>query len=103
MGPLSGKVTVVTGASRGQGIAVQVDHSRDEQIAALFERVQREQGRLDVLVNNVIAIPGGRFRHYAPRAGLPSGNRFNRGKDSDRAKIRWPGGRNYRVGAWVGA
>ncbi len=41
----------------GSGIAVQVDHADDEQVAALFERVQREQGRLDVLVNNAIAIP----------------------------------------------
>jgi NAD(P)-dependent dehydrogenase (short-subunit alcohol dehydrogenase family) len=41
----------------GKGIAVQVDHANDEQVAALFERVQREQGRLDVLVNNAISIP----------------------------------------------
>lgn len=36
----------------GQGIAVACDHSRDDEVAALFERVQREQGRLDLLVNN---------------------------------------------------
>ncbi|HET8710543.1 MAG TPA: SDR family NAD(P)-dependent oxidoreductase [Spongiibacteraceae bacterium] len=41
----------------GRGIAVQVDHADDAQVAALFERVQREQGRLDILVNNAIAIP----------------------------------------------
>lgn len=41
----------------GKGIAVQVDHGDDAQIAALFARVQREQGRLDILVNNAIAIP----------------------------------------------
>ena len=41
----------------GRGIAVQVDHADDAQVAALFERVRREQGRLDVLVNNAIAIP----------------------------------------------
>lgn len=103
MGTLSGKVAVVTGASRGmgkgialalaeqgatvyvtgrtvtageaplpgtvgetaaecdarggKGIAVQVDHGDDAQIAALFERVKAEQGRLDILVNNAIAIP----------------------------------------------
>ncbi len=103
MGSLSGKVAVVTGASRGigkgialvlagegatvyvtgrtiqagtyplpgtigetaleverrggKGIPVQVDHAKDEQVAALFEQVQREQGRLDILVNNAIAIP----------------------------------------------
>jgi NAD(P)-dependent dehydrogenase (short-subunit alcohol dehydrogenase family) len=103
MGSLSGKVAVVTGASRGigkgialvlaqegatvyltgrtvtpgshplpgtvgetaaeadrrggKGIAVQVDHANDEQVAALFDRIRREQGRLDILVNNAIAIP----------------------------------------------
>jgi len=103
MGSLSGKVAVVTGASRGigkgialalaaqgatvyvtgrtvtpgtyplpgtvgetaaecdkrggQGIAVQVDHADDEQVAALFEQVKREQGRLDILVNNAFALP----------------------------------------------
>ena len=31
----------------GKGIAVQVDHARDDQVAALFEQVRREQGRLD--------------------------------------------------------
>jgi NAD(P)-dependent dehydrogenase (short-subunit alcohol dehydrogenase family) len=103
MGSLTGKVAVVTGASRGigkgiaialaaegatvyvtgrtvtpgsyplpgtvgetaaecdrrggKGIAVQVDHGNDEQVAALFERVRHEQGRLDVLVNNAFALP----------------------------------------------
>jgi NAD(P)-dependent dehydrogenase (short-subunit alcohol dehydrogenase family) len=103
MGALTGKVAVVTGASRGigkgialalaeegatvyvtgrtvtpgtfplpgtvgetaaevdrrggKGIAVQVDHANDEQVAALFEQVRQEQGRLDLLVNNAIAIP----------------------------------------------
>ena len=41
----------------GKGIAVQVDHGDDAQIAALFEQVKREQGRLDLLVNNAISIP----------------------------------------------
>jgi NAD(P)-dependent dehydrogenase (short-subunit alcohol dehydrogenase family) len=36
---------------------VQVDHTEDDQVAALFDRVRREQGRLDVLVNNAISIP----------------------------------------------
>jgi NAD(P)-dependent dehydrogenase (short-subunit alcohol dehydrogenase family) len=103
MGSLSGKVVVVTGASRGigrgvalalggegatvyvtgrtvvpgsyslpgsvgetaaeverrggKGVAVQVDHGKDDQVAALFERVEREQGRLDVLVNNAFSLP----------------------------------------------
>jgi NAD(P)-dependent dehydrogenase (short-subunit alcohol dehydrogenase family) len=41
----------------GEGIAVQVDHADDAQVAALFERVQRDHGRLDLLVNNAIIIP----------------------------------------------
>jgi NAD(P)-dependent dehydrogenase (short-subunit alcohol dehydrogenase family) len=41
----------------GKGVAVQVDHARQDQVAALFEQVRREQGRLDILVNNAIAIP----------------------------------------------
>lgn len=41
----------------GQGIAVICDHADDTQMAALFERVQREQGRLDLLVNNACSIP----------------------------------------------
>jgi len=103
MGSLTGKVAVVTGASRGigkgiaialgeqgatvyvtgrtvtpgtfplpgtvgetaaeidrrggRGIAVQVDHGNDDQVAALFEQVAREQGRLDLLVNNAFALP----------------------------------------------
>lgn len=36
----------------GQGIPVRCDHGDAAQVQALFERVQHEQGRLDVLVNN---------------------------------------------------
>jgi NAD(P)-dependent dehydrogenase (short-subunit alcohol dehydrogenase family) len=37
----------------GEGIAVQVDHLRPEQVRALAERIDRDHGRLDVLVNDV--------------------------------------------------
>jgi NAD(P)-dependent dehydrogenase (short-subunit alcohol dehydrogenase family) len=103
MGSLSGKVAVVTGASRGigkgiayalaeqgatvyvtgrtvtpgsyslpgtvgetaeecdrrggKGVPVQVDHNDDEQVAALFERVKKDAGRLDILVNNAFSLP----------------------------------------------
>lgn len=103
MGSLTGKVAVVTGASRGigrgialalaeqgatvyvtgrtvtpgsyplpgtvgetakevderggKGFAVQVDHGNDAQVAALFEQIGKEQGRLDILVNNAFQIP----------------------------------------------
>lgn len=37
----------------GAGFPVQVDHTVEDQVKALFERVTAEQGRLDVLVNDV--------------------------------------------------
>ena len=40
-------------ARGGVGIPVQVDHTVEEQVEALFARVKKEQGRLDVLVNDV--------------------------------------------------
>jgi NAD(P)-dependent dehydrogenase (short-subunit alcohol dehydrogenase family) len=36
----------------GKGIAVRCDHTNEEDVARLFARVQDEQGRLDLLVNN---------------------------------------------------
>jgi NAD(P)-dependent dehydrogenase (short-subunit alcohol dehydrogenase family) len=43
-------------AAGGNGIPVRVDHGDDDQVAALFARVRREQGRLDILVNNACAL-----------------------------------------------
>lgn len=37
---------------RGRGVAVRCDHTRDEEVRELFERVERESQRLDLLVNN---------------------------------------------------
>jgi dehydrogenase/reductase SDR family protein 1 len=52
----------------GQGLAARCDHRVDSDAEAVFERVAREQGRLDILVNNALATPametlwgGGRF------------------------------------------
>ena len=39
-------------AAGGRGIAARCDHTREEEVAELFARVAREQGRLDLLVNN---------------------------------------------------
>lgn len=36
----------------GVGIPVRCDHSMDAQVEALFGRVEQEQGRIDILVNN---------------------------------------------------
>jgi len=103
MGSLTGKVAVVTGASRGvgkgiavalgahgatvyvtgrtvtagsgplpgtvgetaaevdrrggTGVAVQVDHADDHQVAVLFDQIRCQHGRLDILVNNAFALP----------------------------------------------
>ena len=40
-------------ARGGVGIPVQVDHLVESQVAGLFERVRAEQGRVDVLVNDI--------------------------------------------------
>lgn len=42
--------------SGGRGIAVACDHGDDKQVAALFEQVRNEQGRLDILVNNAFQL-----------------------------------------------
>ncbi|KKW63233.1 short-chain dehydrogenase [Mycolicibacterium elephantis] len=43
-------------AAGGKGIAVRVDHADDDQVKALFEQIEREQGRVDILVNNAAII-----------------------------------------------
>lgn len=40
-------------AAGGEGIAVRCDHTHDDEVEALIERIRQEQGRLDILVNNV--------------------------------------------------
>jgi NAD(P)-dependent dehydrogenase (short-subunit alcohol dehydrogenase family) len=40
----------------GKGIAVRCDHADNAQIKALIDQVLREQGRIDILVNNACAI-----------------------------------------------
>lgn len=40
----------------GKGIAVACDHGNDEAVAALFERIKAEAGRLDILVNNAFTL-----------------------------------------------
>jgi len=54
-GPLPGTIhrtAEEVGEAGGQGIAVRCDHSIDEEVAALFGRIEDESGRLDILVNN---------------------------------------------------
>jgi NAD(P)-dependent dehydrogenase (short-subunit alcohol dehydrogenase family) len=44
-------------AAGGRGIAVRVDHTVPSEVAALFERVGRESGHLDLLVNVLTGRP----------------------------------------------
>lgn len=44
----------------GKGIAIQCDHRDDEQVKTVFQQIEAEQGRLDMLVNNV----WGGYEHY---------------------------------------
>lgn len=58
--PLPGTVFDTVGEIErrgGKGVAVVCDHRSDEQVAELFERVKRDSGRLDLLVNSATAIP----------------------------------------------
>jgi NAD(P)-dependent dehydrogenase (short-subunit alcohol dehydrogenase family) len=52
-----GETVAEVNARGGRGVAVQMDLADDAQIAAVFEQVARDEGRLDILVNNAMAIP----------------------------------------------
>lgn len=51
-----GQTAEMVTAAGGKGIAVRVDHGDDEQVKHLFERIEHEQGHLDILVNNAAII-----------------------------------------------
>jgi dehydrogenase/reductase SDR family protein 1 len=44
----------------GRGIAIPCDHTRDEETRQVFEQIQNDAGRLDILVNNV----WGGYEHF---------------------------------------
>jgi NAD(P)-dependent dehydrogenase (short-subunit alcohol dehydrogenase family) len=50
-GTVAETAQLITGAG-GKGIAVAVDHADDQAVAALFDRIKQEHGKLDILVNN---------------------------------------------------
>jgi len=53
--PLPGTVGATAAAvtaAGGTGVAVACDHTDDTQVSALFQRIEKEQGHLDILVNN---------------------------------------------------
>src|SRR4030095_3870053 len=46
--------TAEMGTARGGiGVHIQTDHTVESEVQSLFERVKKEQGRLDILVNDV--------------------------------------------------
>lgn len=79
-------------AAGGKGIAVMCDHADDAQVAALFEQIAREQGRLDVLVNNATYI------HHQLIEKAPFWE-----KDLDAVKILDVGLRSAYVASWHAA
>jgi NAD(P)-dependent dehydrogenase (short-subunit alcohol dehydrogenase family) len=56
VGETAAECTTRGASSGGKGIAVACDHGKDEQVAALFDQVSREQGKLDILVNNAFTL-----------------------------------------------
>jgi len=79
-------------AAGGTGVPVMCDHSDDAQVAALFERIAGEQGRLDVLVNNATYI------HHQLIEKMPFWE-----KDLDAVRILDVGLRSAYVASWHAA
>lgn len=79
-------------AAGGKGIAVMCDHADDAQVAALFAQIEREQGQLDVLVNNATYI------HHQLIEKKPFWE-----KELDAAKILDVGLRSAYVASWHAA
>jgi dehydrogenase/reductase SDR family protein 1 len=55
-GTLPETAAMVTAAG-GLGVAVQCDHRHDGEVAALFKTIERDHGRLDIMVNNAFGAP----------------------------------------------
>lgn len=56
----------------GKGIAIRCDHTSDIDVRNLFEQIEREHGRIDILVNSVFggsesSLPSGEGRHFWER------------------------------------
>jgi NAD(P)-dependent dehydrogenase (short-subunit alcohol dehydrogenase family) len=79
-------------AAGGNGIPVLCDHADDKQVAALFEQIEREHGRLDMLVNNAAYI------HHQLIEKKPFWE-----KELDAAKILDVGLRSAYVASWHAA
>src|SRR5689334_4233866 len=79
----------------GHGIAARCDHKDDREVEALFARVRREQGRLDLLVNNALGSPDQRV--------LWGGEKFWRVPISLWDDLVGVGLRSHFVAAWHAA
>ncbi|MFP6808263.1 MAG: SDR family NAD(P)-dependent oxidoreductase [Pseudomonadales bacterium] len=53
---IEGTVAAINAAG-GEGHGMRVDHANDSEIADFFEHIGKEQGKIDILVNNVYKIP----------------------------------------------
>ena len=56
----------------GKGIAIRCDHTNNNDVRNLFEQINREQGRIDILVNSVFggsesSLPSGEGRRFWER------------------------------------
>lgn len=49
----------------GEAVAVRVDHRAEAQVASLFDRISKERGRLDILVNVLTHTPVEDWRPFA--------------------------------------
>jgi NAD(P)-dependent dehydrogenase (short-subunit alcohol dehydrogenase family) len=88
----------------GQGIAVAADHGDDQAVGALFDRIKREHGKLDILVNNaanliVTTTDGGGFWEKPLEAVelLNVGMRSHFVASYHAAPLLWPACRPNRV------
>ncbi len=79
-------------AAGGKGIPVRVDHADDDQVRALFDQVRRDEGRLDILVNNA----------FATNTALTGAGGFWE-KPMELVDMLDVGLRSGYVGAWLGA
>jgi len=58
------ETAALVSAAGGLGIPVRVDHTIDQEIAALLARIQKEQRRLDVLVNILTGRPAKSWKSF---------------------------------------
>jgi NAD(P)-dependent dehydrogenase (short-subunit alcohol dehydrogenase family) len=77
----------------GNGLAVALDHRDDNAVSALFDRIDAEHGRLDVLVNNAFVVTDS----------LTSGKKFWELPISDWDDMIDVGTRSAYVASWFAA